>query len=184
MTMPTFADGKLINAATLNVLPTGLNALSTLMTGAVAPRLYIPTVGASVTTTHAIASATDTTVRFDTAGINNDTMWVSGTTQLTVHTAGNYIAWAQVTFDANVTGLRALHILLNGTSVTSNVVAGASDNALTVAGSVSQLMCRTPPMVLAVNATLFLSVFQNSGSSVSVDSIVSGTFLCVTRIGK
>jgi hypothetical protein len=184
MTMPTFADGVLVNAAILNVLPVGLNALNTLLTGAVAPRLFVPTVGASVTTTHAIANSTDTALTFDTAGINNDTMRAAGVSALTVHTAGNYIAWAQVTFDANVTGLRALHILLNGTSVSTNVVAGASDNALTVAGSVSQLMCRTPPMVLSVGATLFLSVFQNSGTSVSVDSIVSGTFLCVTRIGK
>lgn len=38
MTMPTFADGVLTNAAALNVVSTGIVNLNTLYTGAAPPR--------------------------------------------------------------------------------------------------------------------------------------------------
>lgn len=182
--MPTFADSVMVNAAVLNTVSTGINALASLRTGAVQPRAYVPICVASLTSTRSIPNNSDTLVTLQTAGINNDGMWSSGVAQLTIKTAGTYLAWAQTTFDANTSGVRASHILLNGTSVSANAVAGASDNALTVAASINQIMCRTPPLALAVNATLYLSVYQNSGGSLNVDSVVSGTFLSVLRIGN
>lgn len=183
--MPTFADDQLVTAAILNLLPSGVNALGSLVTGAVAPRAYVPTVGASINTTHSVATGTDTIITMDTAGINNDVMWTAAVNHLTIKTAGIYVVWAQATFDANTTGVRALHILLNGTSVTTNQVGAAGSNALSlVGGSITQIMARTPPLSLAVNATLYLSVFQNSGGALNTLNTISGTYLCATRIGN
>lgn len=174
----------MVNAAILNTVSTGINNLASLRTGAVQPRAYVPICTASLTSTQSIPNNTDTAVTLGTAGINNDGIWTSGVTPLTIRTAGTYLVWAQATFDANTSGVRALHILLNGTSVSTNAVAGGSDNALNVAASINQLMCRTSPLSLAVGATLRLSVYQNSGGALSVDSVVSGTFLSVLRIGN
>ena len=46
------------------------------------------------------------------------------------------------------------------------------------------LVTYAPPMALAVNATLYFSVFQNSGAALNLDSTDSGAFMGVLRLGS
>jgi hypothetical protein len=183
MTMPTFLDGVLTHAASLTSLSSGVNAVNSLLTGAVAPRAYVPTATAKITSNKSIANATDTIVTFDSAGVNNDTMWTATVNHFTIKTAGVYIAWAQCHFTAASGGIRAAYILLNGTSVTTNAVAGAFRNPLNF-GDGNFFLVFAPPMSLAVNATLYFSVFQNSGLSLNLDTSDSGAFMGVVRVGS
>lgn len=185
MTMPTFTDATVVHQASLNSLSTGVNNLSLLMTGVPAPRTYIPTSAAFINTNHSIPNSTDTIVTLDqafSAVVNNDNMWVAGQNAFTIQTGGVYIAYAQLHFDLNATGVRALHILLNGTAV-SNSVAAASDNALNV-GEGNAFSARTPPMALAPGATLYLSAYQNSGGALNLTTVLSGTYMSVIRVGN
>lgn len=182
MTMPTFTDGVVVHATDLNKLPTGINALNTLLTGAVAPRAFVPTVGASINTPHLLANTTDTVITFDAGGVNNNNMWVSGQPAFTIQTAGVYVAWAQGNWTANATGVRTIGILLNGTSVGSNSVARAS--AAAASGTdLTTISVKTPPMSLAVGALLYCSCWQSSGGGLNLDYTLSGAFMAIMRIG-
>jgi hypothetical protein len=180
--MPTFTDGILVHAASLTSLSTGVNSINSLLTGANAPRAYVPTSTARITSNKSISNNLDTLVTFDSAGVNNDTMWTAAVNHFTVKTAGVYLVWAQAHFTAAAGGIRAAYILLNGTSVTTNAVAGAFRNPLNF-GDGNFFCCVTPPLSLAVNATLFFSVYQNSGGALNLDSVDSGAFMGVVRIG-
>lgn len=182
MTMPTFIDGVMVNATMLTALSTGVNALNTVATGAVAPRAYVPTLGVQITSLQSIGNNANTLVSWNSASPNNDTMWSSGST-ITIKTAGVYIAWFQAHFVAASGGIRAAYILLNGTAV-GNAVASRFTNPLT-SGDGSFYPLITPPLQLAVNATLAGMVYQNSsGGSLSLDTSDSGTFMGVIRLGS
>jgi hypothetical protein len=183
MTMPTFIDSVLVNATPLTALATGVNSINSLLTGAVAPRAYVPTSTAKITSNKSISNNSDTVVTFDSAGVNNDTMWTAAVNHFTIKTAGVYVAWAQCHFSANATGVRSCHIMLNGTSPTSNSVAAAARNAFP-SGDGSFFVAVSPPLSLAVNAQLFFSVFQNSGGALNLDTVDSGAFMGVLRIGS
>lgn len=183
MTMPTFVDGVLVHAASLTSLATGVNSLNTLLTGAVAPRIYVPTATAMITGNKSISNNTDTVITFDSNGVNNDNMWVASTNHFTIKTAGVYLGWAQCHFTAAANGYRACHIMLNGTSPTSNSVAAGARNPLNF-GDGNYFTCVTPPLQLAVNATLYFSVFQTSGGSLALDATHSGAYMALVRIGS
>lgn len=184
MTLPTFTDGVLVHATSLTALSTGVNGINTLLTGAVAPRSYIPTAHAKITSNKTISNNLDTIVTFDAAGINNDAAWATAVNHFTIKTAGTYIAWAQCNFAAAAGGIRAAYILLNGTSVTTNAVAAGFDNAFNFGGG--NFFCvATPPMALAVNATLYFSVYQNCGVSLALAATTeSGNFMSLIRLGS
>lgn len=183
MTMPTFTDGVVVHAAALTALATGVNSINTLLTGAVAPRLYVPTATAMITSNKSISNNSDTVVTFDAAGVNNDAMWVASVNHFTIKTAGVYWVWAQTHFTAHATGYRACHIMLNGTSPTSNSVAAGARNPLN-ANDGNFFTCVTPPLQLAVNALLYFSVFQTSGGSLNLDTTDSGSYMGLVRIGS
>lgn len=182
MTMPTFTDGVVVHATSLNSLSTGINGISSLLTGAVAPRAYVPTATAFINTPHLTANATDTIITFDVAGVNNDNIWTAGQQPFTVQTAGIYIAWAQANYTANATGVRTAHILLNGTSVATNAVARGSIPAPS-GTDLGTLCLKTPPMSLSAGATLYFSGWQSSGGGLNLDYLLSGTFMAVMRLG-
>lgn len=120
---------------------------------------------------------------WDLAGVNNDAMWAAGTANhLIVKTAGVYIAWSQVHLAAGGGSLRGAHILLNGTAIGNTVGVGTRDPLNF--GDGNQFVAETPPMSLAVNATVYLSVFQNSGGALNLDNAVSGAYLCLLRLGQ
>lgn len=182
MTMPTFTDGVVVHAVDLTKLPTGINSLNTLLTGAVAPKVIVPTATARINVGHPIANATDTVITFDVAGVNNEAIWVAGQQAFTIVTAGVYIAWAQGSYVANATGIRTAHILLNGTSVASNSVARGAIAAPS-GTDLATFSLKTAPMSLAVGATLYFSAWQSSGGSLSLDQTLSGTHMSVMRVG-
>jgi hypothetical protein len=184
VTMPTFTDGTIPTASILNTLATGINNLGTLLTGIAATRQFIPSSSAYINTTHAIPTSADTIVSFDTTTINDDYLWIPSVGHPVVNTAGNYICWAQVNFDYNATGIRAAHLLLNGTSVASNSIAAGSGNPANVVGNIgTAFLCISPPVALAVGANVYLSVFQSSGGPLNLIPNESGTSLSLIRIG-
>lgn len=182
MTLPTFLDGVLVNAAALNSLSTAVTNLNVLLTGANPPRAYVPTVTAHVTSAPSISNNSETVLTMGAADINNDGMWSSGVNHFTVQTAGTYTAWAQVRFVANGTGYRGGHIMLNGTTPSSNAVAAFTESGIN-SGDGNQHVCITPPLALSVGAALYFSVIQTSGGSLAT-SIADGTiFFSAIRIG-
>lgn len=183
MTMPTFTDGTVPVAANLNSIATGINNLGVLLTGIAATRQVIPTVTSVVNTTHPIPTGVDTLCPFDLTLINEDYLWVPSVGHPVVNTAGVYIAWAQINFDYNATGIRAAHLMINGTSIGSNSVAAASGNTSVTAALGTAFLCISPPMSLAAGAPVYLAVYQNTGGPLNIIPNESGTVLSMIRIG-
>jgi hypothetical protein len=180
--MPTFTDATVPAAANLNALVTGINSLGVLATGIAATRQVIPASHMYVNTPLSVVTGADTVVSLPAVTINEDNLWVASVGHMTINTAGVYIAWAQVNWDGNTTGQRAGHILLNGTSVSNAVAAGAT-NTVTTAGVGTCFVMMTPPMSLAVGAQIYLSVFQNTGANLNLIPNESGTYLAIMRLG-
>lgn len=183
MTLPTFADGAFVHQADLNILSTTVNNQSLLLTGVPAPRTYIPAATAKITSTKSIANATDTIVTFDSAGVNNDAIWVAAQSAFVLQTGGVYVAWGQACFTANATGTRSCSILLNGTFPDGNGVALAANKA--PSGTDLATICvQTLPMALAPGAALYFNVWQSSGGALTLATGISGTFMGLMRIGN
>lgn len=182
--MPTFTDSAIVHQGQLNLLSAGINNLSLLAAGVVAPRAYIPAAAANINATQSIANATDQTVVWNAASPNNDGMWASGAADhLIVQSAGVFVGFARVHFASNGTGSRACHVMLNGTSIIANSVGVISVNAVGVSAD-TIFTCITPPMRLAAGAQLYLSVYQNSGGALNLLTTLSGTMLSAIRIGQ
>lgn len=180
--MPTFTDGTVPHAVNFNSLATGVNNLGTLITGTTP--LYTPCVSVFLAANVAIPNATDTLVTLPAMAVNDDNMWVSSSNSLIVQTAGSYVAASQIHFDLAAGGERFMHILLNGTSVGSNCVAAASQNPNNNAGTEGNaMMCMSPVLALAANATLYLSVFQSSGAALNLTTIRSACNFGLWRVG-
>lgn len=180
--MPTFTDATVPTATNLNALVTGITNLAVLTNGLGVTRQVIPTSSMYLNTTKSVPNGADTVVSLPAVTINEDNLWVASVGHMTIHTAGIYVAWAQVNWDGNATGQRAGHILLNGTAI-SNSVAAYAANAVTTTGVGSCYLMITPPMSLAVGAQIYLSVFQNSGGPLNLIPNESGTSLSVIRLG-
>ncbi|MGH7743338.1 MAG: hypothetical protein ACREQ5_00750 [Candidatus Dormibacteria bacterium] len=183
MTMPTFTDGTVPTAANLNAIATGINNLGVLLTGVAATRQTIPTASAYINTTHSIPNNADTLVTFDAATINEDNLWVPSVGWHTVNTTGVYVVWAQVDWDYNATGIRAAHVLVNGTSIPTNSVAAIAVNTSAVAGIGTASIAVSPPLSLASGVPVSLSVYQNSGVALNIIPNESGTSLTLIRVG-
>lgn len=182
--MPTFTTGAIVHQYQLNLLAAGITNLSLLLNGVPPTRSYIPAVAVNLTGSQSIPNNTDTTVTWAAAGVNNDTMWASGAADhLLIQTGGVYVAVARPHFASNPTGTRACHIMLNGTSIIANSVAVAASNAVGVSAD-TIFTAMTPPMRLAPGATLYLSVFQNSGGALNLLTSLSGTMLSAIRMGN
>lgn len=182
--MPTFVTSTFVHQAQLNLLSTGINNLSYLLTGVAATRNYIPAGSASINTSQTISNNQDQTVSWNVAGLNNDVTWSAGAPDhLTIVTPGVYIAWAQAHFAVNATGHRALHVMTNGTSIIANSVAVGAVTAVGVSAD-TILTALSPPMRLSAGATIYLSVYQNSGGNLNLLNTLSGSFLALARWGQ
>lgn len=182
LVMPTFTDGTFVRQGDLNTLATGISDISTVLTGAGAPRNYVPALYASITSSHSIPRNVDTVITFDAASINNDGMWTSGQSALTIQTGGIYIAAAQAHLAPNTGTAIACHIQLNGTSVFNAVAACATQGINS--GEGNAMVAVSPPLILPPGSTLYISVFQNTSGSVNVTTTNSGTFISIVRIGN
>jgi hypothetical protein len=181
--MPTFTDGTTTTAANLNSLVTGINNLGVLLTGIAATRQIIPVSSMYLNTTLSVPTGADTIVSLPTISINEDNLWVPSVGHMTVQTAGIYIAWAQINWDYNAVGIRAAHMLLNGTSIAANSIAAGSGNTNATAGTGTAFLMISPILSLAVGAQIYLSVFQNSGGALNLIPNESGTSLSLIRVG-
>lgn len=181
--MPTFVDAAFVHQTSLNRLSDGINYQSLLLTGVPAPRQYIPTATAKITSTKSIANRTDTQVVFDSAGVNNDAIWVAAHAAFVIQTGGVYVAFGQACFTANNTGTRSCSILLNGAAPDGNGVA-LSAMAHPSSTDLATLCVQTPPMALAPGAALYFNVWQSSGGSLTLATGLSGTFMGVMRLGN
>jgi hypothetical protein len=148
-----------------------------------APRAYIPTATAKITSTKSISNRTDTQVIFDSGGVNNDVMWVAARSAFVIITGGVYVAYGQACWAANATGTRSCSILLNGTAPDGNGVALAAEGAVS-SGDRTTLCCQTPPMALAPGAAIYFNVWQSSGGLLNLDTGLSGSFMAVMRQGN
>jgi hypothetical protein len=187
MTMPTFTDGVVVHQASLNSLSTGINNLNTVVTGAVAPRAYVPMVRLRRVNAQNITTGTNTTVSWDTIDVNTDNMFtLVSPTQITVQTAGSYALDVEWGWTLSSAGDRVIWGTKNGTSTTANSVCtdeqhGAS--LITGRGNTMHIATVLPNCV--VGDTFFVVVFQNSGGTLT--SITSGfqpvSSLSMWRIG-
>jgi hypothetical protein len=108
-----------------------------------------------------IPDAALTVVAFDSVRHDPFGMWQSGApTRLTVKYPGLYLAIANLTFDANTTGQRAVQIRANGTQTIGNV-GGAPVNAMLA------LACTT---LYPLDEGEFLEVYayQDSGAALNI----------------
>lgn len=117
-----------------------------------------------------IPSSNLTTLNFDTSIYNYGGMYDSGATdRLTVSEAGIYSIKANIGFDANTTGIRAVFIQKNGDS--NNRIGSLKLNA---PNSGSSFLPLSIDAELAATDYISLVVFQDSGGSLNVPSNTIG----------
>jgi hypothetical protein len=146
-------------------------------TGAIAP-----SIAARVfhSTTQSIANASPVALNFNSERYDNDVIHDNSTNneRLTCKTAGIYIITANVGFAANATGIRAIHIELNGTTLI-----GAPSQLAAGAGGATRLELTTQYQ-LTVGDYVRVVVFQDSGGSLNTEqnANISPEFMMV-RVG-
>lgn len=121
----TFASDVMVTATQLNGVGSNLtNIYNYTMAGF---RTLKPICAVRVTGTISIPDSTDTVITWDTVDINYDNMWTSSSpTVITVNTAGVYRIHVQPAHTNSAGGGHQLagYVLINGTSVATNAVAG------------------------------------------------------------
>ncbi|AIG81245.1 Hypothetical protein AJAP_42370 (plasmid) [Amycolatopsis japonica] len=166
MTMPTFADGSLVHQGDLNLLSTGINNLSSIVTGAPAPRNFVPHASVKQTITQQVPQLQDVLINFDVAESNPDTMWVpSVANTITIRTAGSYEVDAQFPLQTAASDIY-MFLLVNGTSTSVNNVGGEDHKPgfNTNDGQILHANAFFPS--LAVGSVIYMSVFHTAGSTI------------------
>lgn len=113
-------------------------------------------------TAQSVANATPTILTFDAEYFDNDAIHDNAinNSRLTCKTAGKYLIIANVSFSGNITGTRAITIMLNG-----GEMSGTSIDA-PFAGT-GKLMI-SDVLDLSVNNYIEIAVWQNSGDALNV----------------
>jgi hypothetical protein len=176
--IPTFTDGLIVHATDLNAL--GSNLTNLYNYGQAGFRSQRPCVIAQQTTGQAIANATDTIVNFQSAAVNTDNMWTASVAnQVTIQHAGIYLIFAQARFPAlgspTLNTFVACNIMANGTAV-GNTIAANNLPFTGPLGSGPANQCSTIAN-LAAGATLFVDVYQTSGSTQTMQTTFGGSYL-------
>ena len=127
-----------------------------------------------------IANSTTTTLAFNTEVADNDVIHDNSTnnSRLTCKTAGTYLIIANVRWDANTTGGRAVEIRLGGSTIIAE-----NFSAPTPSSVMSHVVATL--YELAVNDYVEVRVTQFSGDALNI-KLVSGTspLFMMKRIGK
>jgi hypothetical protein len=116
-------------------------------------------------------NATTTNILWDTTVSSRGVTWSynSGTGELTIPLAGNYLIHTWATFDAGTTGRRFINILKNGTSISSINYAAPPNGAGNIINSHSA--------ILAANDTIAIGALQNNGSTLGLVGTFTVTYL-------
>jgi hypothetical protein len=136
----------------------------------------------------ALADSSFIAVNFDAQSFDTETMFTPTQNIITIKTAGLYQIHGHFSFDANAVGQRYVGIVRNatfsGSGDTATITAGTRLVAQTAAVTVvtqSVQSCSTL-FELAVDDTLTLGVFQNSGAPIAMSG-VEGASLSAAWIG-
>jgi hypothetical protein len=170
-TQPAFADGIVPNAAALNLLAQGIDALAQITIGKQA--IHSPSARPAVKVVRlnnlTVPTATLTMIPWEDAVTNTDGMWISPAGSIVqVQTPGWYRIVGGISYDPGTGGLRIARLFVNGSTDPGNVVADSD----VVIGSGVTNSCRctvTAYEHLDMGATVQLGAFQNSGADVVVD---------------
>jgi hypothetical protein len=186
MTMPTFTDGVVVHQTSLNALSTGVNNLNTVVTGAVAPRAYVPLLRLKRTAAQSIPNTTNTAVSWDTIDVNNDNMFtLVSPTQITIQTAGSYALDVEFGWAANNTGGRTIWGTKNSTSTANAVCIDEQISATMATGRGNTMHIATVLPNCVVGDTFFAIVYQASGGALNsvTTTAIPVSSLSMWRIG-
>ena len=134
------------------------------------------------TSSPSIANATVTTVsfgaeNFDSDGFHDNT---TNNSRITIPTGkgGKYLVVAQQAWAANLTGLRQLRILKNGTAVQISQLNNNASNTVDLQNNISYILS------LAAADYIEMAVYQNTGGNLTLsNSNDNETFLSITYQG-
>lgn len=121
------------------------------------PRLLVT---ADAGTGLSIANSADTTLKFPTVTIDDDSAWNAATGIYTCATAGVYLFTLAVQWASNATGFRELQIISNGTPTEAR---GRASGAVDTGGRLSISML----VKLTAGQTVSPVAFQSSGAALS-----------------
>lgn len=176
--LTTFVDGVVVHQADLNNLSTNIDTLCQITTGKTAASGVStkPMAMVHISADKTINNNTDTLIVWDVADYNTDNMWVgSQATQFTVQTAGKYRINVVTVWASNASGIRSTKIMVNGTS-NANVV---TSSIFPPVSGIDTAYTTTCTVALAAGATVYLDVFQSSGSNIAVRTAFGGTWATI-----
>lgn len=173
--LPSFVDGTVVHQADLNSLVSNINVMAVATAGKTQAAQYArPECAVHLSVTQTITSGTVTLVTYGVADLNTDNMWTASVpNQMTVQTAGVYLLTHSAIFASGLTSsgnTSEARIMVNGTTPSTNTVACGTTSIYNGGWFVT---C-TAIAKLAVNATIFFSVLQSSGSSTTIGSGFGG----------
>jgi ribosomal protein S6 len=168
--IPSFTDGTVVHQADLNALASNLTNLYNYNQGGFFTQR--PCVLAKATSGQSVANATHVLVNMQAEVIDTDNMWTASVAnEIKVQHAGIYWIFGQVRWPSSAANILQANLLVNGTAVPTNVVTTSNQSAVNSAGGHHVAYMAN----LAVNATIYLDCFQNSGGTVTLDTLVNGS---------
>lgn len=131
-----------------------------------------------------LTTATLTAIQFSTASVDTSPgaqMWAStANTRLTIREPGSYLLLGSLQFAANVTGVRAIYIRYNGSTIL-----GTATQDATSGGASTDMLCHVPTLSnFGAGDYLELVGFQSSGGDLAVVSASSAPFLSAVLVGN
>jgi hypothetical protein len=174
-----FLDGVLVHQGDLNNLSANIDALTQLTTGKNAASGVSSKPMAMV---HLVApvnvnSNVDAAVAWAARDYDTDNLWTpSVADHFVVQTPGKYVIRAGTAWTQAAGGTRTSKVFINGTANT-NMVAGWSGPG--APSSSTYYTVTTPPVSLATGATVYLDVWQDSGSTQQLVTTLGGTWFSI-----
>ena len=166
------------DAETAALMNTNVYQVGNLVLNPPRTRVYV---GTSFSLASAAASTvTYTTVSMTSVTVDSDGMFSSSSpTVLTVATPGLWLVGAQVQFQLNTAGQRGLKIFQNSTNLVAALELPATNGA---SGTPGTTLSATGTYEFVAGDTISMAIFQNSQSSVTINSGV--TYLWATWLGS
>jgi hypothetical protein len=160
-TISTFTSGQVLTAAQMNEIGTNVNNYR------VPPMCRV-----SLSGNQSIANTTLTDLSWATQDVDTDGMFAPTSTTITIQTAGLYLLNANVLWStASTVGQRHMVITRNA-AANAETPAIAGSIAASVSAGVNGYFSASAMVSCAVNDTIKVNVYQNSGSPLNV---VAGT---------